>query len=165
MRVTEQGEVVSSKFANRGTALYQLEVLTSSVLVHTLKSREEAGTEPQSRASGGGRRDLARMSFKAYRELAEDPGLIGYFQAASPVEELALSRSASVPRAASAPRASQTFAPFPGSSPGARTAISSPAGIGLGTALDDFLANSGEDGMALLKDMFKRSRGFRPGDR
>ena len=27
LRVTEQGEVVSSKFANRGTALYQLEVL------------------------------------------------------------------------------------------------------------------------------------------
>ena len=38
MRVTEQGEVVSSKFANRGTALYKLEVLASSVLVHTLKS-------------------------------------------------------------------------------------------------------------------------------
>ena len=41
MRVTEQGEVVSSKFANRGTALNNLEVLASSVFVHTLKSRDE----------------------------------------------------------------------------------------------------------------------------
>ena len=41
MRVTEQGEVVSSKFANRGTAQNNLEVLAASVLVHTLKSVDE----------------------------------------------------------------------------------------------------------------------------
>lgn len=34
LRITEQGEVVSSKYANRGTALNQLGLLASSVLAH-----------------------------------------------------------------------------------------------------------------------------------
>ena len=34
LRITEQGEVVSSKYANRGTALNQLELLSASVLAH-----------------------------------------------------------------------------------------------------------------------------------
>ena len=33
-RVTEQGEVVSSKYANRGTAFYQMELLAASVFEH-----------------------------------------------------------------------------------------------------------------------------------
>lgn len=42
MRVTEQGEVVSAKFANRGTALHNLEILSAAVLAHTMKSEDEA---------------------------------------------------------------------------------------------------------------------------
>jgi len=37
-RVTEQGEVVSYKYANKGTALYQMELLAASVFEHALKS-------------------------------------------------------------------------------------------------------------------------------
>src|SRR4029077_19040115 len=40
-RVTEQGEVVSFKYANRGTAAYQIELLASSVFEHALKSERE----------------------------------------------------------------------------------------------------------------------------
>src|SRR5687767_4761494 len=81
MRVTEQGEVVSSKFANRGTALYNLEILAASVLVHTLKSADEpelriVPTHQQAVEA------IAQGSFRHYRKLAEDPGLIDYFQAA-----------------------------------------------------------------------------------
>ena len=61
LRVTEQGEVVSSKFANRGTALYQLEVLASSVLVHTLKSAKEGELRLVPEHQAGGRGDLAAI--------------------------------------------------------------------------------------------------------
>ena len=37
-RVTEQGEVVSSKYANRGTAFYQMELLAASVFEHASSS-------------------------------------------------------------------------------------------------------------------------------
>jgi phosphoenolpyruvate carboxylase len=38
MRLTEQGEVVSFKYANRGTAQYQLELLSAGVIEHSLRS-------------------------------------------------------------------------------------------------------------------------------
>jgi phosphoenolpyruvate carboxylase len=46
-RVTEQGEVVSFKYANRGTALYQMEVLGSAVLQHALTSEQEQALVPR----------------------------------------------------------------------------------------------------------------------
>ena len=46
MRITEQGEVVSFKYANRGTAQYQLELLAASVVEHTLKSEQEKALVP-----------------------------------------------------------------------------------------------------------------------
>src|SRR5262249_13602680 len=45
-RVTEQGEVVSFKYANRGTAAYQIELLASSVFEHALKSEREQALVP-----------------------------------------------------------------------------------------------------------------------
>ncbi|MDE2445919.1 MAG: phosphoenolpyruvate carboxylase, partial [Alphaproteobacteria bacterium] len=84
MRVTEQGEVVSSKFANRGTALINLETLTSAVLLHSLKSTQD-GEQRLNLEHQAAVEDIAKLSFKAYQKLANDPALITYFQTASPV--------------------------------------------------------------------------------
>ncbi|MEO0971702.1 MAG: phosphoenolpyruvate carboxylase, partial [Pseudomonadota bacterium] len=46
LRLTEQGEVVSFKFANQGTALYNMELLAESVLEHTVKSEHESALKP-----------------------------------------------------------------------------------------------------------------------
>ncbi|NJM30810.1 MAG: phosphoenolpyruvate carboxylase, partial [Rhizobiales bacterium] len=88
MRVTEQGEVVSTKFANRGTALYNLEILAASVFVHTLKSIDEPELKIVSEHQAAVE-SIAQGSFRHYRKLAEDPALLSYFQWSSPVEELA----------------------------------------------------------------------------
>src|SRR3989454_3937644 len=46
LRITEQGEVVSFKYANRGTAAYQTELLAASVLEHSIKSEREDALVP-----------------------------------------------------------------------------------------------------------------------
>ncbi len=160
MRVTEQGEVVSSKFANKGTALYQLEVLTSAVLVHTLKSPIETALKlnPAHQAAVEA---IARESFAAYRKLAEDPGLIGYFQAASPVEELAHLKIGSRPARRFGAKGIQDLRAIPWVFAWSQNRHVITGWYGLGTALERFLQNGGEEGRLLLKDMFKRSRGFR----
>ncbi|MGH6930780.1 MAG: phosphoenolpyruvate carboxylase, partial [Dongiaceae bacterium] len=89
LRVTEQGEVVSSKYANSGTALYQMELLAASVIEHSLKSGREPELHPNPEFDEV-MEALSGMSQAAYRRLAEHPGLVGYYQAASPVEELTL---------------------------------------------------------------------------
>ncbi|MFM7483789.1 MAG: phosphoenolpyruvate carboxylase, partial [Burkholderiaceae bacterium] len=45
-RLTDQGETVSLKYANRGTALFQTELLGASVLDHVLLSQQEADKLP-----------------------------------------------------------------------------------------------------------------------
>jgi phosphoenolpyruvate carboxylase len=160
MRVTEQGEVVSAKFANRGTAQNNLEVLTSSVLLHSLKSANapEFRTVPEQQAAV---EEIAKLSFKAYRKLAEDPGLLGYFQSASPVEELALLKIGSRPSRRFGAQGISDLRAIPWVFAWSQNRHLLTGWYGLGYALDDYLSANGADGMRLLREMFKKSRGFR----
>ena len=160
MRVTEQGEVVSSKFANRGTALNNLEVLTSSVLVHTLKS----GEEPELRINPLHQKaveEIASLSFRAYRKLAEDKALLNYFHAASPVEELALLKLGSRPARRFGAKGIDDLRAIPWVFAWSQNRHLLTGWYGLGYALDDFLSARGPQGLTLLRDMFNKSRGFR----
>ncbi len=160
MRVTEQGEVVSLKFANRGTAQNNLEVLTASVLLHTLKSSKESSlklvTDHQQAVE-----EIAQKSFKAYRKLAEDPGLLSYFQYASPVEELALLKIGSRPSRRFGAQGLSDLRAIPWVFAWSQNRHLLTGWFGLGYALDDFLSARGGDGLKLLRGMFAKSPGFR----
>ncbi len=159
MRVTEQGEVVSSKFANRGTAQINLENLTSAVLLHSLKSKAEdaqrLNPEHQSAVE-----QIARLSFKAYQKLAHDPALITYFQQASPVEELALLKIGSRPSRRFGAKGLSDLRAIPWVFAWSQNRHLLTGWYGLGYALDDFLS-SRADGLKLLREMFQKSPGFR----
>jgi phosphoenolpyruvate carboxylase len=160
LRVTEQGEVVSTKFANRGTALYQMEILASSVLVHTLKSarEDELRLVPEHQEAVEA---IARRSFRAYRGLAEDQGLLDYFNAASPVEELQHLKIGSRPARRFGAKGVADLRAIPWVFAWSQNRHVVTGWFGLGSALDNFLIERGGEGLALLKDMFNRSRGFR----
>ena len=160
MRVTEQGEVVSSKFANRGTALINLETLTSAVLLHTLKS----SAEPEQRLNPEHQNaveDIAHLSFKAYQKLANDPGLIAYFQSSSPVEELALLKIGSRPSRRFGATGLSDLRAIPWVFAWSQNRHLLTGWYGLGYALDDFVSARGSVGLKLLKEMFVKSPGFR----
>ena len=160
MRVTEQGEVVSSKFANRGTALYNLEVLASSVFVHTLKSLDE----PELRIVSEHQQaveSIAQGSFQHYRKLAEDPALMSYFQSASPVEELANLKLGSRPARRFGAKGINDLRAIPWVFAWSQNRHLLTGWYGLGYAFDDFLVPRGGEGLKLLRDMYNRSRGFR----
>jgi phosphoenolpyruvate carboxylase len=160
MRVTEQGEVVSLKFANRGTAQNNLEVLTASVLLHSLKSADapELKMNPEHQSAV---EDIARLSFKAYRKLAEDPALLSYFQSASPVEELALLKIGSRPSRRFGAKGISDLRAIPWVFAWSQNRHLLTGWYGLGYALDDYLSAHGGDGMKQLRGMFLKSPGFR----
>ncbi len=160
MRVTEQGEVVSLKFANRGTAQNNLEVLTSSVLLHSLKSANEPELRPVPEQQAAVE-EIAQLSFKAYRKLAEDRGLIDYFQAASPVEELALLKIGSRPSRRFGAKGISDLRAIPWVFAWSQNRHLLTGWYGLGYALDDFLSAQGAGGLKLLRTMFVKSQGFR----
>ena len=102
LRVTEQGEVVSAKYANRETARTHLELLGASVLNRTLADAASEATLTESRASEI-MEALSGDSRAAYRDLIDMTDFRDYFLAASPVEELSLLRTGS--RASTRPEA------------------------------------------------------------
>ncbi len=160
MRLTEQGEVVSSKFANRGTALYQLELLSASALAHTLKSPVEhelkAAPEVDEALEA-----LSGMSQAIYADLVGRPDFIDYFQAASPVEELALLNIGSRPARRFGAKGITDLRAIPWVFAWSQNRHLITGWYGLGSALESFSNVRGKEGTALLRQMFETSRLFR----
>lgn len=159
MRITEQGEVVSSKYANQGTAQYQMELLAASVFEHTLKSEHEAleshGDFNEALEA------LSALAYTAYRSLAEQEGLVDYYQAASPVEELALMNIGSRPARRFGARSLNDLRAIPWVFAWTQNRHIVPGWYGVGSAIESFIDVRGEEGEKLLQQMFESSRLFR----
>jgi len=160
MRITEQGEVVSSKYANEGTAEYHLELLIASVLEHAVHSQN-----PQQRQAPPEFHEameaLSSLAFAAYRELLETPGMYDYFRIASPLEELAAMNIGSRPPRRSGASTLDDLRAIPWVFAWTQNRHLVPGWYGLGTALQSFIKVRGTDGEALLHRMFEESRLFR----
>jgi phosphoenolpyruvate carboxylase len=160
MRVTEQGEVVSSKFANRGTGLYQLEILAASVFAHSVKSPNEAELKdiPEFEEA---LEALTGMSQASYASLINEPGFIDYFHQASPVEELALLKIGSRPARRFGARGIADLRAIPWVFAWSQNRHLLTGWYGIGSALNSFVTVRGDQGRDLLQQMFERSRFFR----
>ncbi len=156
MRLTEQGEVVSGKYANRGYAETQLEILAASVLEHSLPSEEDPhpGFEEAMEA-------LSRLSHTAYRKLADHPGLVMFYQDASPVEELALLKIGSRPMRRFGANTLDDLRAIPWVFAWTQNRMMIPGWYGVGDAISEFLRVRGEEGESLLREMFESHRLFR----
>ncbi|RFC62988.1 phosphoenolpyruvate carboxylase [Fulvimarina endophytica] len=162
LRLTEQGEVVSSKFANKGTALHNLEILSASVLAHTLKSPRERELKDDAEFKEA-MEALSGLSQTAYADLISTDGFIDYFNQSSPVEELALLNIGSRParRFGGSPKDLSELRAIPWVFAWSQNRHLMTGWYGIGTAFDSFVKVRGEDGMKLLQSMFRNSRLFR----
>lgn len=157
LRTTEQGEVVSSKFANRGTAEYQLELLASSVMAQSLKS----SAEPVRPEFHDTLEALSDMSFTTYRGLLHRPGFITYFTQASPVEELALLKMGSRPPRRFGANSLDDLRAIPWVFAWSQNRHLITGWYGFGSAIETFRRFHRDEGDALLRRMFQHSRIFR----
>ncbi|MFZ1725206.1 MAG: phosphoenolpyruvate carboxylase [Albidovulum sp.] len=158
IRTTEQGEVVSSKFANRGTALYELELLASSVLRHTaLSALEDAPTPEHDDALEA----LSGMSQAAYSDLLHSPGFLHYFQQSSPVEELAMLKIGSRPARRFGAGGLADLRAIPWVFAWSQNRHLLTGWYGFGTACRDFERVRGNDGTWMLAQMYQKSKLFR----
>jgi phosphoenolpyruvate carboxylase len=160
MRITEQGEVVSSKYANEGTAQYQMELLAASVFEHTLKSLNEDELKPNEEFDEA-MESLSTLAFTHYRQLAETEGLVDYYNAASPVEELAKMNIGSRPARRFGAKTLSDLRAIPWVFAWTQNRHLVPGWYGVGTALKSFLKERGDSGRELLQTMFNHSRLFR----
>ena len=159
MRITEQGEVVSFKYANRGTAQYQVELLAASVIEHSLRSEHEAALVPTSEYDEA-MEALSGGAQAAYRRFVERPDLITYFSAASPLEELTLLNIGSRPARRTGARTLADLRAIPWVFAWSQNRHFITGWYGMGSGLLNFLQIRGERGEKLLKRMYTESRLF-----
>jgi phosphoenolpyruvate carboxylase len=160
MRLTEQGEVVSFKYANRGTAQYQLELLTAGVLEHSLRSEHEAALVPTSEFDEA-MEALSGAAQAVYRRFTERPNLISYFAAASPLEELTLLNIGSRPARRTGARTLADLRAIPWVFAWSQNRHFITGWYGVGSGLLTFLQVRGERGERLIQRMYENSRLFR----
>ncbi|MBM5799400.1 MAG: phosphoenolpyruvate carboxylase [Cyanobacteria bacterium K_DeepCast_35m_m2_023] len=85
IKITEQGEVLASKYALPELALYNLETVTTAVLQNSLVSTPVDDTPSWNALMA----KLAARSREFYRALAHDnPDLVAFFQQVTPIEEI-----------------------------------------------------------------------------
>jgi len=86
MRVTEQGEVIAQKYANKVTATFQLERLlagvTRTTILHAADQLEIVNALEQILPK------VVERSYTAYRELVETDGFVAFFRQATPIDAI-----------------------------------------------------------------------------
>ena len=159
LRITEQGEVVSSKYANHGTAQYEMELLAASVMEHTLKSMDaqQHGHPSEFEQAIDA---LSSLAYTAYRQLVEEAGLVDYYHAASPVQELGRLRIGSRPSRRFGAETLDDLRAIPWVFAWTQNRHHVPAWYGLGSAVENFVKVRGQESVKLLRDMYENWRLF-----
>jgi phosphoenolpyruvate carboxylase len=133
IRITEQGEVVANKYAEPELAWQSLETLTAGVLLASL------GRHAGSETNGAREADMERLAaaaMLAYRGLvAEAPGFIDYFYAATPINEIADLNIASRPASRSGARTLKGLRAIPWVFAWSQSRVMLPGWFGFGSAL------------------------------
>ena len=159
LRITEQGEVVSSKYANHGTAQYEMELLAASVMEHTLKSMDARQLNPAPEFEQA-MDALSSLAYTAYRQLVEETGLVDYYHAASPVQELGRLRIGSRPSRRFGAETLDDLRAIPWVFAWTQNRHHVPAWYGLGSAVENFVRVRGRESVKLLRDMYENWRLF-----
>ncbi len=153
IRLTEQGEVIASKYANPEIGHRNLETLVAATLETTL-------LPPTRRAPArflAAAEALSVASMAAYRQLVyETPGFADYFFSATPIREIAELNIGSRPAARKASNAIEHLRAIPWGFSWGQCRVALPGWCGFGSAVDAYLG--GQDGerdarLALLRKM------------
>jgi phosphoenolpyruvate carboxylase len=164
IRLTEQGEVIASKYANPEIGRRNLETLVAATLEATMLHP----TKPAPKAFLDAAAEISEASFQAYRQLVYGtPGFTDYFFAATPIREIAELNIGSRPASRKATRAIEDLRAIPWSFSWGQCRMALPGWCGFGSAVEQFL-NHGPEGEAgrparleLLQRMHKQWPFFR----
>jgi phosphoenolpyruvate carboxylase len=153
IRLTEQGEVIGSKYANPEIGRRNLETLVAATLEATLlKPTRNAPTEFLSTADA-----LSTHSMKAYRALVYDtPGFADYFFSATPIREIAELNIGSRPASRKATQKIEDLRAIPWGFSWGQCRLTLPGWYGFGSAVQTFLHAEGEKGVAKQKALLQK---------
>ncbi len=160
IRVTEQGEVIASKYSDPEVGRRNLATLAAATL--------EASLLPPPETPGASSADLAIMerlsadACRAYRALVyETPGFLRYFRAATPIGEISELNIGSRPTARTASDRVEDLRAIPWVFGWAQSRALIPGWYGFGSAVTAYLHDEDEAGLDVLRRMYREWPFFR----
>ncbi|MCT9809765.1 phosphoenolpyruvate carboxylase [Acidovorax sp. Be4] len=161
IRLTEQGEVIASKYANPDIGRRNLETLVAATLEATLLQPTKSATPAFLAAAA----QLSQASMTAYRSLVyETPGFTSYFFGSTPIREIAELNIGSRPASRKPSQKIEDLRAIPWGFSWGQCRLTLPGWYGFGAAVQDFLQQPGKDAkaqMALLQRMYRQWPFFR----
>jgi phosphoenolpyruvate carboxylase len=149
IKITEQGEVLASKYSLPDLALYHLETITTAVIQASLLRTGFDDIEPWNEIM----EELSARSRKHYRALIYDqPDFIDFFHQVTPIEEISQLQISSRPaRRPSGKKDLSSLRAIPWVFSWTQTRVLLPSWYGMGTALQEFLNEEPEEHLTLLR--------------
>jgi phosphoenolpyruvate carboxylase len=159
IRITEQGEIISSKYSNAEVGRSNLEILAAATLeASLLQPRHSAPRREYLEAM----EQLSELAFGAYRGLVyETEGFVEYFWASTVITEISTLNIGSRPASRKKTRAIEDLRAIPWVFSWAQCRLMLPGWYGFGSAVESWIADHPDKGMPFLKELYREWPFFR----
>ena len=158
IKITEQGEVLASKYSLPELALYNLEQVASAVIKTSLMFGSVDDIEPWNEVM----EDLSARSRRHYRALVYDrPDLVDFFHQVTPIDEISHLQISSRPARRGGKRDLASLRAIPWVFSWTQSRFLLPSWYGVGTALQEFVAEDPEQNFELLQGFYRKWPFFR----
>ena len=160
-RLTEQGEIIASKFSNPEIGRRNLELVVAAVMEASLRPDNNDTKQAQRLADFERVMELlSEYAYRAYRQLVyETPGFTDYFFAATPIAEIAELNIGSRPASRKSNRRIEDLRAIPWSFSWGQCRLLLPGWYGFGSAVEQWMGDDSHGSItrkrALLRAMLK----------
>ncbi len=153
IKITEQGEVVASKYSLPELALYNLETITTAVIQASLLRSTIDDIEPWHEIM----EDLSARSRKKYRSLIyEQDDFVDFFYQVTPIQEISQLQISSRPSRRRKGNTLDSLRAIPWVFSWTQSRFLVPAWYGVGTALEEFLTDNSAEHLSLLQFFYAK---------
>ncbi|HUN99556.1 MAG TPA: phosphoenolpyruvate carboxylase, partial [Bradyrhizobium sp.] len=153
IRITEQGEIISSKYSNAEVGRNNLEILAAATLEASLLQPKHSAPRREYLEA---MEELSALAFKAYRSLVyETEGFAEYFWASTVITEISTLNIGSRPASRKKTRAIEDLRAIPWVFSWAQCRLMLPGWYGFGSAVEAWIAEHPDKGMPFLKEIYR----------
>src|SRR6201987_5542614 len=159
IRITEQGEIISSKYSNAEVGRSNLEILAAATLEASLLQPRQPPPKPDYLVAMD---ELSDLAFQAYRGLVyETEGFADYFWGSTVINEIATLNIGSRPASRKKTREIGDLRAIPWVFSWAQCRLMLPGWYGFASAVQAWIAKNPDKGMAFLQELYREWPFFR----
>jgi phosphoenolpyruvate carboxylase len=159
IRITEQGEIITSKYSNAEVGRNNLEILAAATLEASLLHPRQPAPKGEYLTAMD---QISALAFKAYRGLVyETDGFVDYFWSSTVINEIATLNIGSRPASRKKTRAIEDLRAIPWVFSWAQCRLMLPGWYGFGSAVETWITEHPDQGMAFLKELYQEWPFFR----